>query len=199
MAVAGDVAAAGGVQARIVDAAVQLFAEKGFDATSVQEVVERAAVTKGALYHYFRSKDDLLYEVYHRLLGQQLAELDGIVAAGLTPADTIREIIRSLVVTTSGRLAETAIFAREMHRLDASRVAAMRVERRRYHETVRDVVARGQRSGEFAATASPDTVTQIVFGVVNQLPHWYRPDGPTPPPQLAAEIATFVLAALEPR
>jgi AcrR family transcriptional regulator len=60
--------AIGTVQGRLLEAAVSLFAEKGFDATSVQEIVERAQVTKGAMYHYFRSKDDLLYAIYHGLI-----------------------------------------------------------------------------------------------------------------------------------
>ncbi|HEU4422946.1 MAG TPA: TetR/AcrR family transcriptional regulator, partial [Pilimelia sp.] len=185
-----------GVQARILAAAVGLFAERGFDATSVQEVVERAAVTKGALYHYFRSKDDLLYEIYHGLISQQLAELDRILAAGPPPAAAIREIIVSLVETTTARRAEAAIFAREMHRLEEGRMAALRAERRRYHETFRDVVAGGQRAGVFGSVASPETVTLVVFGLINQLPQWYRPDGPKSPRQLADEIADFVLAAL---
>jgi AcrR family transcriptional regulator len=186
------------VPARIIDAAVGLFAEQGFDGTSVQEVVERAAVTKGALYHYFRSKDDLLYEIYHGLISQQLAELDRILAAGRPPAAAIREIIASLVETTTARRAEAAIFAREMHRLEGGRMAALRAERRRYHEAFRDVVAGGQRAGMFSAVASADTVTLIVFGLINQLPQWYRPDGPKSPRQLADEIADFVLAALKP-
>jgi AcrR family transcriptional regulator len=96
------------VQARILTAAVELFAEKGFDATSVQEIVERAAVTKGALYHYFSAKDDLLYEIYHGLLSQQLADLDRIVAQELPPAQTVRAVIVDLVETTTARLGEAA-------------------------------------------------------------------------------------------
>jgi AcrR family transcriptional regulator len=188
-----------GVQARILDAAVCLFAEKGFDAASVQEVVERAAVTKGALYHYFRSKDDLLYEIYHGLIALQLAELDRILAAGHPAPVAIREIIASVVETTTARQAEAAIFAREMHRLEEGRMVALRAERRRYHESFREVVAAGQRAGEFGTAASAETVTLIVFGLVNQLPQWYQPGGPMTPRQLADEIADFVLAGLTPR
>jgi AcrR family transcriptional regulator len=187
---------AASVQRRILTAAVQLFAEKGFDATSVQEVVDRAAVTKGAMYHYFRSKDDLLYEIYHGLIGEQLAELDRILAPDPRPADAMRLIIASLVETTTDRLAEAAISAREIHRLEKGRMAALRAQRRRYHETFRDVVARGQNDGSFAAVASADTVTLIVFGIVNQLPQWYRPGGPKTPGQLADEITNFVLSGL---
>jgi AcrR family transcriptional regulator len=189
---------AGTVQTRLLDAAVGLFAEKGFDATSVQEIVERAAVTKGAMYHYFKSKDDLLYEIYHGLISQQLADLDRILAAGGSPGDVIRAVIVDLVETTTARLAEAAVFAREMHKLADEPRTALRAQRRRYHEAFRDLVARGQADGTFAAVASADTVTLIVFGIVNQLPQWYQPGGASSPRQLAAEVADFVLAGLSP-
>jgi AcrR family transcriptional regulator len=181
-----------------VAAAVALFAEQGFDATSVQQIVERAEVTKGAMYHYYRSKDDLLCEIYHDLITRQLDGLDRILAAGHPPARTLREIIVDLVETTASQLAEAAVFGREMHRLATDRMAALRAQRRRYHEGVRELVARGQRGGVFGMAASAETVTLMVFGIVNQLPHWYRPDGPTSPRQLAGEIAAFVLAGLSP-
>ncbi|HWM40698.1 MAG TPA: helix-turn-helix domain-containing protein, partial [Streptomyces sp.] len=52
------------VPQRLMAAATRLFSEQGYDRTSVQEIVEAAGVTKGALYHYFGSKDDLLHEIY---------------------------------------------------------------------------------------------------------------------------------------
>jgi AcrR family transcriptional regulator len=190
--------ALGAVPDRLLEAAVSLFAAKGFDGTSVQEIVERAAVTKGAMYHYFKSKDDLLYEIYHRLISEQLAHLDGILAAGGPPGDVIRAVIADLVETTTARLAQAAVFSREMHKLADEPRAALWAQRRRYHEAFRDLVARGQSDGAFAAVPSADTVTLVVFGVVNQLPQWYSPDGPTSPRQLADEVADFVLAGLSP-
>jgi AcrR family transcriptional regulator len=182
--------------ARIIRAAAALFAEQGFDATSVQQIVDRAAVTKGAMYHYFRSKDDLLYEIYHTLIQEQLAGLDRILGRRLPLPETLREVIGDLVVTTAAHVSEAAVFGREMHKLAGERMAELRADRRRYHEAFRDLVAEGQRTGQFGTAASAETVTLMVFGIVNQLPQWYRPDGPTTPAQLSAEIATFVLAAL---
>ncbi|MFE2754218.1 TetR/AcrR family transcriptional regulator [Actinosynnema sp. NPDC059335] len=186
----------GATPERIVGAAVRLFAAKGFDATTVQEVVEAASVTKGALYHYFQSKDDLLFEIYRSLIGRQMADLDGIVAAGLDPATTVRRILVSLVETTAASVDETAVFVREKHRLDAGRMANFRAERRRYHETFRAVVEQAQRTGRFSSAVPADTAVLIALGVVNQLPTWYRPDGPKSPTRLGEEIADFVLAGL---
>jgi AcrR family transcriptional regulator len=186
------------IQARLLTVATELFAEKGFDATSVQEVVERAQVTKGALYHYFDSKQDLLYEIYHSIISVQLADLERILATGGPPGQTLRAIIVNLVETTAARADQALVFGREMHRLDQARMDAVRADRRRYHDLVRDVVARAQAAGDFAAVADADTVTLVIFGVINQLPVWYRPRGAKTPARLGTEIADLILAGLRP-
>jgi AcrR family transcriptional regulator len=184
------------IHARLLSVAAELFAEKGFDATSVQEVVDRAQVTKGALYHYFDSKQDLLYEIYHSIISAQLAELERILAQAGSASQTLRSIIVSLVESTAARADQALVFSREMHRLDRAKLDLVRADRRRYNDLVRDVVARAQEAGEFARVADADTVALVVFGVVNQLPRWYRPRGAKTPRQLGDEIADFVLAAL---
>lgn len=186
------------MEERIIASAVELFAEQGFDATTVQQVVDRAQVTKGALYHYFDAKDDLLYEIYHALIGAQTTALEQIAAAGGTPAETVRAILVDVVGTTVDRLNEATVFYHEAHKLDPERHAAFRADRRRYHEGFRRVIEDGQAGGDFATSVPADTVVQIAMGVVNQLPVWYRPDGAKTPAQLGNEISDFVLAALRP-
>ncbi|WP_233510911.1 TetR/AcrR family transcriptional regulator [Actinomadura craniellae] len=187
------------VEDRILAAAVRLFAERGFDGASVQEVVDAAQVTKGALYHYFDSKVDLLFEIYHALITRQLADFDRIVAAGLPPAETVREVVEALVRSTATHIDEAKVFTRDKHRLDDQRMHAVRAERRRYHVAFREIIQDGQDAGVFSAEASAETVTFIVFGMVNEMPLWYRANGPKPAAELAAEAAAFILAALTPR
>ncbi|NUT33627.1 MAG: TetR/AcrR family transcriptional regulator [Hamadaea sp.] len=198
---AGSSAPAGehGVRERILDCAVELFAAHGYDATSVQQVVARAGVTKGALYHYFGAKDDLLFEIYHSLLGRQLASLDAIVARGDDPAGTLREIIFSLVQTTAENSTAVQVFTREGSHLDEERWQTLRAEWRRYQDTVRGLIRDAQQTGAFAAHASPEVISWAIFGVSTSMPTWYRPDGPKKPVDIAQELADFVLAALTPR
>ncbi|HEY4024098.1 MAG TPA: TetR/AcrR family transcriptional regulator [Pseudonocardiaceae bacterium] len=184
------------MEQRIIAAAVTLFAERGFDGTAVQQIVDRAEVTKGALYHYFDSKDELLYEIYRSLIGVQNTDLDAIVARGLGAADTVRAILVDVVSTTANRLPEAVVFFREAHKLDDKQMVAYRADRRRYHESFRKVIADGQAAGEFSTVVPAETAVQIAMGVVNQLPVWFRADGPKTPEQLGNEIADFVLAAL---
>ena len=185
------------VRDRVLAAAVDLFAEQGYDGTSVAQVVARAGVAKGGFYHHFSSKDALLYEVYGDLITRQLAAMDEILARKLPPAETLRALISDLVVSTAASARPALVFWREMHRLGDERTEAYRRARRRYHDAVKRLVRDGQASGAFAAVASPDTITFTIFGVVNELPLWFKPSGRKRPAQLADELADFVLAGLE--
>lgn len=192
------VRAGAGVRDRILSCAVELFAAHGYDATSVQQVVAQAGVTKGALYHYFAAKEDLLFEIYHTLLGEQLACLDRIVGQDGDPATTLRDVISSLVETTAENSRAVMVFTREGSKLDEERWQTLRSEWRRYQDTVRGLIRDAQRSGAFTSHASPEVISWAIFGVSNSMPTWFRPDGPKKPAEIAEELADFVLAALVP-
>lgn len=186
-----------GTRERIVSSAVDLFATQGYDATSVAQVIERAGLTKGGFYHHFASKDDLLYEVYGDLIARQLEQMDAILARRLPAAETLRALIVDLVESTAASAQRAIVFWREQHRLGDEHAAACRAARRRYHDAVRKVIRTGQAAGEFAHVASADTITFTIFGVINELPLWFRPSGHKKATQIATEIADFVLAGLE--
>jgi AcrR family transcriptional regulator len=190
------VTAAPDARERVLDAAVELFAQQGYDGTSVSQVITRAGVAKGGFYHHFASKEALLYEVYGDLIGRQLDGMDEILRRELAPADTLRALIADLVVTTAASARPALVFWREMNRLGDERTAQYRQARRRYHDTVRRLIRDAQAAGEFASVASADTVTFTIFGFVNELPLWFKPTGRKRPAQLADELADLVLAAL---
>lgn len=186
------------LRARILNAALELFAEQGYDATSVSQVVIRAGVTKGALYHYFAAKQDLLYEIYRGLLDQQLADLERISTEEPDPPRALRAVIHDLVVTTIRHRREVTVFSREGARLSPERWQVLQRDWRRYQEVVRGLIRDAQRQGIFSAAASPELVSWMIFGLTTSLPSWYRPDGPKSPSDIADEASAFVLAALRP-
>jgi AcrR family transcriptional regulator len=183
---------------RVLGAAVDLFARQGYDGTSVAEVIAQAGVAKGGFYHHFVSKEALLYEVYGDLITRQLTAMEEILARDLPPAQTLRALITDLVESTAASAQRALVFWRELNKLSNERTAEYRRARRRYHDAVEQLIRDGQASGCFAPVASPQTVTFTIFGVINELPLWYRPEGRIRPAQFATELADFTLAALEP-
>ena len=184
------------VRRRILAAAVDLFADHGYDATSVSQVISRAGVAKGGFYHHFASKDELLHAVYGELIDRQVAGMDRILAERRSPAETLRLLIADLVETTAARAREALVFSRELSQLGNSRIMQMRGQRRKYHNAMIKLVREAQERGEFSAVASPEMVTFTIFGVINEMPRWYRPAGRMRPEQIASEIADLVLAGL---
>ncbi|MGH3439983.1 MAG: TetR/AcrR family transcriptional regulator, partial [Sciscionella sp.] len=97
----------GTVPQRLLAVATRLFADQGFERTSVQEIVNLAGVTKGALYHYFDSKDDLLSEIYGRVLRVQTERLEKFAAMDSPLADRLRDAAADVVVTSIENLDDT--------------------------------------------------------------------------------------------
>lgn len=186
------------VAQRLLATATRLFAEQGYDRTSVQEIVDAAGVTKGALYHYFGSKDDLLHEVYGRVLRLQQERLDHFADADAPVAQRLRDAAADVVVTTIENLDDTKIFFRSMHQLSPEKDKQVRAERRRYHERFRALIEEGQRTGVFAADIPADLVVDYHFGSVHHLGTWYRENGPLSPQQVADQLAELLLRALRP-
>ena len=187
------------VTERLIAAATRLFAEHGYESTSVQDVVSAAGVTKGAMYHYFDSKDALLYEIYHRLLAMQAAQLDRIAAGPGSAGQRLRLAAVDVVETTAANLDEAIVFFRSQHLLAADKQKLVRGERRRYHERFRDLVVEGQRTGEFRAHADPDLVVSYFFGSVHHLGTWFHPSGPLTATAVGESYADLLLSGLAPR
>lgn len=183
---------------RILRTAAVLFAQKGFEATAVREIVEAAGVTKGALYHYFDSKDDLLSEIYTRMLRMQTERMERIADSDRPLRERVHEIMQDVVLTSVLNLADATIFFQSMHLLQPEKQAQVRAERRRYHERFRGLIEEGQRSGEFRGDVPADVVVHYGFGAVHRLSMWYHPEGELTGEQVGRYFADLLLAGLRP-
>lgn len=187
-----------GVPGRLLEAATRLFAQNGFESTSVQEVVEAAGVTKGAMYHYFGSKDDLLYEIYHRLLTVQMERLEKLLSGEGSYASRVHAAAVDVVMTSLANLDDTVIFFRSMHMLGAEKQALVRAERRRYHERFRGVISDGQAAGDFRSDVPAELVVDYYFGAIHHLGVWYKPKGRLSARKVAEHYGDMLIAGLHP-
>jgi len=183
---------------RLLEHATKLFAKKGFDRTSVQEIVEAAGVTKGAMYHYFGSKDDLLYEIYARVLREQTRQLESVASSSAPLRERLAAAASDVVVSSIDNLDDNTIFLQSMHQLSPDKQKAVRAERRKYHERFRGLVEEGQASGEFRTDKPADVVVDFFFGSVHHLGSWYRRGGTLSARQVGDHYAYLLLDALRP-
>ncbi|MEU5693348.1 TetR/AcrR family transcriptional regulator [Actinosynnema sp. NPDC020468] len=186
------------VPERLIAAATRLFAEKGYDRVAVQEIVDLAGVTKGAMYHYFGSKDDLLHEIYGSLLRVQTTRLEEIAAGAGPIAERLHAAAVDVIVTSVRNFDQAKVYFRSADHLADDKRAEMRGERRRYHERFRRLVEEGQADGTFAGTTPADLVVHFFFGGVHHLDSWYHPDGELTAEQVGAHYADLLLASLRP-
>jgi len=187
-------------QTSVVDdvtrAALELFAAQGYANTSVQQVVEAAGVTKGALYHYFQSKDDLLFAIYERMLSLQTEHLTAIVGRGEPTAATLRAVCVDVIETSIDFLLEGTVFFRSVHMLSAPRQQEVTRRRRAYHDTFAGIVERGQAEGIYRTDIPRGVLVAHFFADVHYLPTWYSPEGPESKTLLAHQLTDLFLVSI---
>jgi len=184
------------VKERLLRVATRLFARHGFEGTSVQDIVDAAGVTKGAMYHYYGSKDDLLYEVYHQLLTMQMSRLTDIVKGSGSTEERLRAAAIDVVESSLANLDDMIVFFRSLHMLPDDRQTQIRAERRAYHDVFRGLVEEGMAAGVFRTEVAADVIVHYYLSTVNQLGAWFRPDGTLTARQVGEQYAELLLGGL---
>ncbi len=177
-------------------AALRLFREKGYHATSMQDIAEAVGLYKGSLYHYIGGKEDLLVQVFERAMGTLLADVERIVAdTSLGPSMQLRAIVQAHVTCVSENLDALTVYLHEFRALAGESLANVREQRDRYAQLVAEIVGRGVRLGEFE-TADVGIATLGLLGMCNWVCQWYQPEGRLGPAQIGGYFADLVLGGL---
>jgi AcrR family transcriptional regulator len=175
----------------IIDAGVALFSGNGYDATGVQEIVDRAGLTKGSFYHAFPGgKDDLLRHIQDQFIDRCLSALDDVSQADDPPDVALSKAIAWFIAIVGEQHAELSIFFQEARYLSRELFADVRRKRDLFEEKFTALLVAGQRDGTFRNV--PSRITSFgVIGMCAWAYHWMRPDfGPTSD---IAQIYTDVL------
>lgn len=180
----------------LLASALDLFGAQGFHGTSVQEIVDSAGVTKGAFYHHFASKEDVLRLIHDEFLDVQQEMVRDIVARYESPVEQLREIVRVSVLTVAEYRRHVAVFFQERRFLTGARAADVHGRRDALEEEIESVVRAGMASGHFTSSVSARVAVFGIVGMSAWVYQWFRPDGPLPPEQIADELAALVLSGL---
>lgn len=163
----------------ILRAAARLFQERGYDATSMQDVASALNFSKAALYHHFESKEQILFEIMSYGMDVFEEKVLGAVSAIPDPEERLRACIaRHVELVLSGHDREITVILHENRTLPAD--AGRQINARKKHymvylgELVKEVQ---QRRGLKRAAVDPHLAAMALLGMINWMYQWYRPEG----------------------
>jgi len=175
--------------------AAQIFRDRGFDATSVSDIARALGMTKAGLYHYFESKEALLFEIVTYGLDRVRDEVLIPVRAVRDPEERLRQIIvRHASIVTRGRGAVTQLND-EIRALPPAARRQLEERMRLYIDLVRDTLVELKAAGRLQ-DVDPTVAAFSLISMVVWLPRWFRQDGRLTQQQVAQEIAKMALGGL---
>jgi AcrR family transcriptional regulator len=167
--------------------------EKGYHATTLDDIAEHVGMRKTALYHYFRDKEAILYGCHRETL-TNLARImrKGRKLRGAT--ERLSYLIREHVMAMSGQLGGSALTL-EVSVFTGEHRAVLVAARDRYEHEIRDIIDQGMREGEFRP-GDAKTAAFAILGALNWIASWFRPDGELRPAELADRFVVQLLLGL---
>ncbi len=177
---------------RIIDAAVELFYNKGFGNTTLDEVADQLGVRKPYIYSYFESKGDLLAQVCETGVAEAVASVTQIMEGGGSPSEQLRAICDVTVRTVIKYQKHNVIWSREEMNVPPKYAAKIRGIRRQYDDKLNALLIAGHASGEFNIV---DTrlATFAIGAISTSVQVWFRSAGRLDPKEAAAGIADLVI------
>lgn len=178
----------------VLKTAAQLFLEKSYGRTSMNDVAERLRITKPTLYHYFRNKEEILLECYRMGTGLIQQKLDKISAQGGSGLERVQASIYAYAELM------TVNFGRCVMRLDdgdlsAAALAEVRACKRKIDRGLRHLMEEGIADGSIAP-CDPKIAAFVAAGAVNWMCVWYDPAGPLSAEEIAEQFARILTQGL---
>lgn len=181
-------------QESILLVAVEVFNRHGYEATSMGVLADNLGITKSAIYHHVPSKEYLLRLALDRALGGLEAILVDPLASTGPAIDRLRYVVRSAVGVLTEQLPFVTLLLRLRGNTELERAALER--RRAFNGAVADLVDEARAEGAIRNDIDPRTASRLLFGMINSIVEWYRPDGPVQPEDLANDVVTVVFEGL---
>ena len=178
----------------VLDAAAKVFAERGYSEASVQDVADELGILKGSLYHYIKTKEDLLFwllDAVHHDVEEILEEVAAV--EGLDPLERIALYVRRQVLYNLDNLQRISIYYHDMDRLSADRLEKIVTQRHGHERFVNGLIRDAQEAGLADASLDPRVLTNCLFGTVIWTYRWYKPSGRVSRERIADLCAEFAL------
>ncbi|MEJ2716941.1 MAG: TetR/AcrR family transcriptional regulator [Deltaproteobacteria bacterium] len=176
--------------------AADIFAEKGYEKTTLEDISAELKMTKGGLYHYFDGKDDILFHCLikaHTMATDALARI--VERKGLPPKEKLKLAIREHVKVLTTRFVYAALRQQELMLPKRFR-DEVREERRRFQRMFVGIVQEGIEQG-CLSVANLKLVSFAILGAVNWVARWYSPNGPFTPDEISEVFCNLIFQGIE--
>lgn len=161
----------------LVEIACRVFAEKGFEGATLQDIADEFGVLKGSLFHYIQSKDDLLYEIIEGVYLGAEDEIWSIAGGSGTAVSRLRELIIAYVRYITDHQPAVTVWLHDLTALDPARRRMIRKYEEHDRRRLVDLVTEAQQEGGIAADADPQLVALALLGAMNWVHRWFKPRG----------------------
>lgn len=187
---------ADGREAQLLSIARQLFARKGYDATSLRDIAEAAQITKAALYYYFPNKDTLYERVVIESMASLLAEVQAAVARAHTPTEKVRAFLRASAESMEQRRDQWVAGSNAFWQAGATGRRGLALQHRDdYESLLRKCITDGIACGELRPV-NPAIAGRLLLSGLNQMARWHRPGGTLRASEVIDQYLDIVLLGL---
>jgi AcrR family transcriptional regulator len=181
-------------RAAVIAETRRLLTRRVYSEVTLAEIAAACGVTKGALYHHWATKEELLAAVQEDSYDTMITRSREIAERQLDPVDELRQLTALHVAMVLAHRAALPVSI--PYRFDDTTEARLQAKRDRIEAFVVDVIERGSRTGVFAADAEPKLSAYVVLGACYWAARWYRPDGEWSVATIAERIFTMALSGL---
>jgi len=181
----------------VLQVAVEVFNERGYDGASMEDLSKRLGIAKSGIYHHVAGKEELLRMALDRALDGLWEAADRARALEAPAIVRLEQLVRDAVGVLAARLPYVTLLLRVRGNTDTERVALER--RRAFDALVASLVEEAERDGDIRADIDPKLTARLLFGTVNSLVEWYRPNQGSSPESLADAVCAIAFDGLRVR
>ncbi|MBM4425893.1 MAG: TetR/AcrR family transcriptional regulator [Chloroflexi bacterium] len=179
----------------ILDAAAQVFRQKGYHGASMSDIAGALDVQKASLYHHVESKQEILLALLERALAMLTEHISAISAQNSSPDQKLRLMIREYLTGLADNADLTSVLLFEHRSLDKKSHASHVPFRDKFEKLWRDVLEEGIAKKIFDLKDT-GLATRAIMGTLNWTLTWYRPEGDKSIEQIADEYSDFILKGM---
>jgi AcrR family transcriptional regulator len=179
----------------ILEAAAQIFSQKGFHAASMQDIAQAVNLQKASLYYHVSSKQEILLAILDQALDMLIEHIQAVISQPLPPDQKLRQAMCAYLQAMLEHRELASVLLLEHRSLDPELHARHIPRRDRFERLWRELIQDGLDQGVFCCT-DPNLSSRALLGVMNWTITWYRPDGSLAPEEIAGQFADLFLNGL---